>query len=135
MSMYYKVIEKVNPQDPKGAKLFGAQTIFRSEFNFDELCEWISLRCSMTDSDVEAVLQAFITNATILVLNSKNVDLGKLGYLTAAIKTDLVDSPDVYDKSNIRGMHIVFVPSPKLREEMSRVNLVRKDPVEKKVEG
>ncbi len=125
MSMFYKVIEKVDPKNPQGEKMYGAQTVYKTELKFEELCQNISLRCSMTDSDIEAVLQAFITNATLLVMNSRNVELGKLGYLTAALKTDMVEDPEQYDKSNIRGMRIVFVPSSTLRNELMKVTYTK----------
>ena len=125
MAIKYKVIEMINPQAPKGAKRYGAQTIWGKELNFDMICDFISERCSLTDSDVEAVLQAFITNVTIFVLNSMNVDLGKLGYMTGALKTDLIDNPETYTKSNIRSMHMVFVPSSSLKAELLKASFLR----------
>ena len=125
MAMSYKVIEKINPRDPKGDKMFGAQVVYKGEFTYKELCQNISLRCSMTDSDVEAVLQAFITNVTIMVLNSKNVALGNLGYMTGALGTDLINDPEIFSQNNIRGMRIVFVPSSDVKNELTKVKLTK----------
>ena len=123
MSVLYKVIEKTNPKDPQGDKLFGAQTVYRSVAEYDFICKSVSERCSMTDSDVEAVLQAFITNAVLRVMNSENLALGEWGYLTAALGTELVSNKEDYTKENIRDVKVVFVPSSPFKRIMKQYSI------------
>lgn len=123
--MQYKLVNRVNPKDPRGELMVGPQVVYRDTVNFELLCNMIAERSVLCPSDVEQVLQALLSNAKLRLMNSEAFDLGALGYLTTAIKTDQVADPDDFKPSNIRGAHVVFMASRQLKRKMREVEFKR----------
>ncbi len=116
----YRLVNQVVGEN-KEAKL-RANPKYRNKIGIDEICQVISLRSLLTEVDVKSILQAFLTNLSVLLMQSYTVRLGDLGYVTSAIKTDQVANAKDYTTSNIRKAHPVFVPSTILKREMRTVS-------------
>lgn len=118
----YKLVNRVNPMQPMDDLKKGPVPVFKGEADMEEVCSLVSQRSMLCDSDLVGVIQALITNATIFLLNSRAVQLGDMGYLTGALKTEQCEDPDKYTSAMIRKMRIVFIPSPKTRSILRQVN-------------
>ncbi len=116
----YRLVKQVMGEDK--ATKYRANPMYRNKIGIDEICQIISLRSLLTEVDVKSILQAFLTNLSVLLMQSYTVRLGDLGYVTSAIKTDQVDDPEKYATSNIRKARPVFVPSSMLKREMRTVS-------------
>lgn len=119
--MYYRLVKRVNPLDPDAPAGVGPVIVNRDPVTLTEICEVVSERSLLCDSDVHQVVQALLTNATMRLMNSEAFNLGYLGYLSLSLKTDLVKDPEEYRKSNIRKAVIGFHPSTKLRSELKKL--------------
>jgi hypothetical protein len=119
----YKLVNRVDPLLNEGELKIAPVPIYRGDSDFQLICQLVSERSLLTEADVEAILQAFVTKASIYLLNSRVVQMGDLGYLTVALKTDQVDNPDNYTRSNIRKVHVVFVPSNRVRANLKTMDI------------
>ncbi len=117
----YHLVPAVTWVDHTKQNVFAPHVVYRGHLDLRFLAAQISLRSHMTEADVVAILQSFLTNAALFLLQSHAMRLGDLGYLTSAIRTDLVDKPDDYSHANIRKAHPVFVPSSFLKAQMRAI--------------
>ncbi len=116
----YRLVQQMIGENK--VRMFRANPKYRNKIGIDEICQVISLRSLLTEVDVKSILQAFLTNLSVLLMQSYTVRLGDLGYITSAIKTDQVAKVEDYTASNIRKAHPVFVPSTMLKREMRTVS-------------
>lgn len=136
-SINYKLVNCINPLKPTEAPGVAARIVYKDEKTLEDLCLEISERSTLCASDVKQVVQAILTNATMRLMSSEAFNLGILGYLSSAMKTDLVTDPDAYTRSNIRNAHVVFYASPQLRRELSKMKfrLVKQKTIETEEAG
>ena len=121
MELNYHVARATNPKN-KDQVVYKAFPVYYKRTSLDEICDVITLRSTMVRGDVEAILQAIITNSILFVLNSINIELGGLGRLVASIGTDQVEDPEKYTTSNVRNVRINLIPGKQMRENLGRVN-------------
>lgn len=120
-TLYYRLVKRVNPLESDAPAGIGPVIVNRDPVTLTEICEVLSERSLLCDSDVYQVVQALLTNAAMRLMNSEAFNLGYLGYLALSLKTDQVKDPEEYRKSNIRKAVIGFHPSPKLRSELKKL--------------
>lgn len=121
----YRLVKRINPLKPEEPAGVGPLVVNRDPVTLDDICQVISQRSTLCDSDVYQVVQALLSNAAIRLGNSEAFNLGYLGYLALSIKTDLVRDPDEYKRSNIRKVTVGFHPSPKLRKDLQAIRFKR----------
>lgn len=117
-TLCYRLVKRVNPLDREAEAGVGPVIVNRAVVNLEEICELLSERSLLCDSDIYQVVQALLTNATMRLLNSEAFNLGYMGYLALSIKTDLVKDPEEYRSSNVRKAVVRFYPSPRVRSEL-----------------
>lgn len=131
---YHLVPRKINPQDPNSVVGVGPNVVYKGRLGLDEISQELSMKCTLTDVDIESVVQSFLTLSAFYLLNSKSLRLGRIGYLCSAIKTDLVEKADQYTRSNIRKAKPVFVASSELKNVLKGLRYEAVKKVEKKEE-
>ncbi|MEG0949952.1 MAG: hypothetical protein RR303_03405 [Bacteroidales bacterium] len=118
----YHLVKRAIPGKP-GIYGYAPSIVYRGEISFDEVCRFISERSTLCHSDVVQVTHALLTNAIIRLKNSEAFTMGPLGYLTTALKSDLVKDPNDFRHHHIRKAYCVFVPSREFRKEIEKVEL------------
>lgn len=109
MAVYYNLYQNNNPKNPhKGmwyarAKMVGTDGIA-------ELAASIEEKCTVHKADVVAVIEALIGEMTRSLQSSRRVKLPGFGMFKLGISSVGAPIPDKFLTSNIRNVHVVFMP-------------------------
>ena len=103
-SLYYANLAPVNPD------------------GLDELAQDISNSCTLTVHDIKAVLSALEECIYKTLRNGQSTRFGDLGSFHLTISSSGAATEEEFSKENLRGVKVRFIPSSKLRYEMSMSN-------------
>lgn len=79
MAIQVKASLRKNPQDKKAAGKYYAQVVLAPEMTQRQIIDQIADRCTVTGSDVKAVLDALMTVIKRNLANGSPIRLGDLG--------------------------------------------------------
>ena len=121
--MKYKLEERKNPQD-KGAKgkLYAAP-VHEGKVSKKEISADIVLLSSLSRGDVGNVIDCLLDTVPKYLLMGKSVNLGDLGTLRISFSSEGVDKPEEFTIGKIKGLRVLFTPSPTLRKSVKDIKL------------
>ena len=123
----YNLISRKNPITKENA--IHASAVPVNPIGLEDIAEEISSQCTLTAHDIKAVISA-LEEATFKHLrNGDSVRLGDLGSFHARLSSRGAATEEEFSSANLRGIKVRFMPSSKLRFELSlnspEVKLVR----------
>jgi nucleoid DNA-binding protein len=125
MSLKYRVIPKMNPQDRTAAPKYYATATSRGSVNMEQLldaaCEGTTLNCD----EARMALNRLFKKAEDYLALGFNVHLGELGYMHVTTKSDGADKPEDATASMIKDIVPRFVFGRKLRENVKKIPVER----------
>jgi len=107
--LLYKMYQNKNPKS-SGNGMWYARAVVGETVDIEKLSKEISGRCTVTDSDILAVLRALVTSMTDHLTSGHKVVLDKLGSFRATITTKPAETAKDFTAANIIGAHINFRP-------------------------
>ena len=125
MSVTVKVKRKKNPQKPgdKG-KFYGIST---SKGNIDifGMARKISKRSTVSETDVIAVIMAFIELIPEELLDGYIIELGDLGHLRLTVHGDGVENKEDYSTNLIDRVSVRFLPSKRIKTQLKTATFTK----------
>lgn len=118
--LIYRTVSRKNPKDQSTKHypaLVSPQPIFSAE-----IIGRIERRCTLASADVKAVVDALEVELIDNLSEGKSVRLGDLGTFRLSLRTEGSQTPEEVGANKIKGAHVVFSPSPKLRRSLSVKN-------------
>lgn len=113
----YRIVPRKNPKN-KSIKHYPAlvspQPIFAPQ-----VIARIERRCTLASADIKAVVDAIEVELIDNLSEGKSVRLGDLGTFRLSLRTEGASDPKEVTVEKIRGTHVVFTPSPKIRRALS----------------
>ena len=116
----YKVIPRKNMLSEQ--VLFYGQIVQEGVIGFNELADEIQATSTVTRADILAVLADLENAITKNLRNGKGVKLGDLGSFRPTIKGTGVEEKADYESNLIRKVNVVFIPSTKMKYNLSPKN-------------
>ena len=116
----YKVIPRKNMLTDQG--LYYGQIVQEGVIGLNELADEIQATSTVTRADILAVLADLENVITKTLRNGKGVKLGDLGSFRPTIKGTGVEEKADYESNLIRKVNVVFIPSPKMKYNLSPKN-------------
>ena len=116
----YNLISRKNPATKEFA--FHATAVPVNPIGLDEIAEEISGKCTVTVHDIKAVVSALEEVTFKHLRNGNSVRLGDLGSFHARISSAGAASEEEFSPELLRGIKVRFMPSSKLRFELSLKN-------------
>ncbi len=116
----YNLISRKNPITKEYA--FHASLIPVVPITLKTLAQEVSDTCTLTVHDVKAVISALEERVYKALRNGQSVRLGDLGSFRPTVHSASAATEEDFTMENIRGLKVRFVPSSKLRYEMSLSN-------------
>ena len=116
----YYLISRKNPITKEYAYHANATSV--TPIMLDELAEDISGSCTVTKHDVKAVISVLEEKIIKALRNGQSVRLGDLGSFHARLASKGAVSEEDFTVENFRGIRVRFMPSSKLRYELSLKN-------------
>lgn len=116
----YKVIPRKNMLTDQ--VLFYGQIVQEGVIGLNELADEIQTTSTVTRADILAVLADLENVIAKTLRNGKGVKLGDLGSFRPTIKGRGVEEKADYESSLIRKVNVVFIPSTKMKYNLSPKN-------------
>ena len=116
----YNLISRKNPLTKEFA--YHASLVPVVPVHLNALAQEVSDACSVTVHDIKAVVSALEERVYKALRNGQSVRLGDLGSFHPTIQSKGAVNEEDFTKENIRGVKVRFIPSSKMRYEMSMNN-------------
>jgi predicted histone-like DNA-binding protein len=110
MSIKFKSVQKVNPQDITAPRKFYAKATNASITDLSELAELVAFNSSMSKTDCYAVLMGLETFVIRELERGRNVRLGELGTYKVSLNSEGRDTEEEVDSFTIKKARINFAP-------------------------
>lgn len=110
MSINFKTVQRVNPQDTTAPRKFYAKATNASITDLSELAELVAFNSSMSKTDCYAVLMGLETFVIRELERGRNVRLGELGTYKISISSEGRDTEESVDSYAIKKAKINFTP-------------------------
>ena len=118
--MKYKVIPRTNMLTEQ--VLYYGQIVQEGVIGLNELADEIQATSTVTRADILAVLADLENVITKTLRNGKGVKLGDLGSFRPTINGTGVEEKADYESNLIRKVNVVFIPSTKMKYNLSPKN-------------
>ena len=130
----FSVVAKKNPVEPEAGAKFYACAQSAGVQSLEDMSKVIEKNCTLTSTDIMAVLQAMDEVMRDQLCNGQIVRIGDLGYARLSLRSRGADSEDKFDSSLIKQARVVFTPSANTRRALMHLVYVKveKRPVKSK---
>ena len=110
MSVKYRKVKNNRKGSATRGKIYG-KAVVDGVIRTKEIAEKIGKRCTLTEPDIIAVINALETEIAYALADGKRVILDGFGSFKVGISTSPVDTPKKFTTANIKGFHVVFAPA------------------------
>ena len=115
MAIRYRIQPKKSPRD-HSVKYYGVQHV--RQMNANQFVENIVQTNTVTRADVLAVLASIKQELVNCFRNGNSVTLGEIGTFRITMKTKGALTRDKFTNSNIKSLHVRFLPSTTFKDEV-----------------
>jgi predicted histone-like DNA-binding protein len=122
MRVKLKVVERRNPSNLDLPAKFYAKAITHDVIGIDEMCEMISDQCTVSESDILAVLNSLDKNISKQIKKGNLVQLGRIGSFQLSLRSAGSDSAEEVTAENVLRNRIIFRPSPRMKKELKTLS-------------
>ena len=133
MSVKYRKVVNNRKGSKTQGKIYG-KAVVDGVIHTKEIAEKISKRCTLTEPDIIAVINALETEIAYGLADSKRIVLDGFGSFKVGIKTTPADSPKKFGNGNIVGMHVNFLPAVEMYMNKRMKSMLRSVKVEEMTE-
>lgn len=116
-----KKIQRVNPQDKEAPKKYYVTTANAGEIDLEKMSENISERCTLTETDVLAVLSALTVEMTKQLMEGKIVRFGTFGSFQLGISSTGVETEDDASRNQVKGLRVKFRPGRRIMDALTQM--------------
>lgn len=113
-----KMVQRPNPRDVNAARKFYVSTKSAGEITLEEMSEEISDRCTLTETDVLAALNALQREMVRNLLNGKIVRFGTFGSFQLGLSSDGVDNIEDGSQNLVKGARVRFRPGMRIQDNL-----------------
>ncbi len=117
-----KVVRRSDARDKSLPGLYYGCVKSFSKVNMEQLAERITAHCTVTRSDCLAVLAAMQEQVIYALQQGSRISLGDLGSLRLTCQSGGTATPEEFECTDVKKLHIVFTPSKALREAVKLTN-------------
>lgn len=119
MAITIKAALRKNPQDKTATAKYYPQVVLAPEMTQRQIVEEIADRCTLTGSDIKAVLDALMTVIKRNLANGSPVRLGDLGSFRPSVSGHGIATADKCGASSVKKARVIYVPSAEIKEAVS----------------
>ena len=111
MAITIKPALRKNPQDKAAAAKYYAQVVLAPEMKQKQIVDQIADRCTLTGSDIKAVLDALMVVIKRNLANGSPVRLGDLGSFRPSVSGKGTEDASKCGASSVKKARVIYVPS------------------------
>lgn len=120
---YRKVVNNRKNSKTKG-KVYG-RAVVDGVIDTKEIARKINKRCTLTEPDIIAVINALETEIGYGLSDGKRVVLDGFGSFKVGLTTTPADSAKKFTNANIKGMHVIFLPATEMEQGKRVKNMLK----------
>lgn len=120
---YRKVVNNRKNSKTKG-KVYG-RAVVDGVIDTKEIARKINKRCTLTEPDIIAVINALETEIGYGLSDGKRVVLDGFGSFKVGLTTTPADSAKKFTSANIKGMHVIFLPAIEMEQGKRVKNMLK----------
>lgn len=110
MSVKYRKVKNTRTGSSTQGKIYG-RAVVNDVIHTKKLAEKIGNRCTVTEPDILAVINALETEIADNLAQGNRVVLDGFGSFKVGLSTSPADTAKKFTANNIKGMHVVFAPA------------------------
>jgi predicted histone-like DNA-binding protein len=114
----FSVVRKINPIDKDANPKFYACAQSAGVQSLEDMSKVIEKNCTLTSTDVMAVLHAMDEVMREQLANGQIVRIGDMGYARLSLRSEGTETEEAFNASHIRGARVVFTPSANTRKAL-----------------
>ena len=119
MAITIKPALRKNPQDKDAAAKYYAQVVLAPEMKQKQIVEQIADRCTLTGSDIKAVLDALMVVIKRNLANGSPVRLGDLGSFRPSVSGKGTEEAAKCGASTVKKARVIYVPSAEITQAVA----------------
>ena len=119
MAIQIKSALRKNPQDKAAAAKYYPTVVLSQEMTQKQIVEQIADRCTLTGSDIKAVLDALMVVIKRNLANGSPVRLGDLGSFRPSVSGKGTEDASKCGASSVKKARVIYVPSAEIKEAVS----------------
>jgi predicted histone-like DNA-binding protein len=124
MSIFYNKVQKVNPRDPNGLKLWYPVIKSTSQVREKELAEKLVEETTLNPKEAEMAVHQLFKTVNNLLKSGNTVQLGDLGFFRVTAETEGSATEAEVNASKVKKLRVRFVESEALKTEMQKAELI-----------
>lgn len=124
MSVKYRKVVNNRKNSKTEGKVYG-RAVVDGVIDTKEIAGKISKRCTLTEPDIIAVINALETEIGYGLADGKRVVLDGFGSFKVGLTTTPADSAKKFTSANIKGMHVIFLPATEMEQGKRVKNMLR----------
>lgn len=124
MSVKYRKVVNNRKNSKTEGKVYG-RAVVDGVIDTKEIAGKISKRCTLTEPDIIAVINALETEISYGLADGKRVVLDGFGSFKVGLTTTPADSAKKFTSANIKGMHVIFLPATEMEQGKRVKNMLR----------
>ena len=125
MAITIKPALRKNPQDKAAAAKYYAQVVLAPEMKQKQIVDQIADRCTLTGSDIKAVLDALMTVIMRNLATGSPVRLGDLGSFRPSVSGKGVEDASKCGASSVKKASVIYVPSAEIKEAVRQYSFTK----------
>lgn len=122
MSVFYKVVQRRNPQKLNESGKFYAKNILMGEVTIDKLTERISRTTTAARGDIHLVIISLVDEIIDSLENGQTVRLGELGSMRLSVSSTGEEDAGEVTANNIRKSRVIFTPGMNVKNRINRIS-------------
>ena len=119
MAITIKPALRKNPQDKAAAAKYYAQVVLAPEMIQKQIVDQIADRCTLTGSDIKAVLDALMVVIKRNLANGSPVRLGDLGSFRPSVSGKGLEDASKCGANSVKKARVIYVPSTEIKEAVA----------------
>lgn len=120
MAILIKSALRKNPQDKDAAAKYYPTVVLSQEMTQKQIVEQIADRCTLTGSDIKAVLDALMTVIKRGLANGSPIRLGDLGSFRPSISGKGIEDASKFGAGTVKKARVIYVPSAEIKEAVKQ---------------
>lgn len=118
MAIKLSVVQRPNPLDKEAPRKYYVSTQSAGEVDLEKMSEIISEKCTLTETDVMAVLTALTKEMSANLLDGKIVRFGTFGSFQLGVSSGGADTQEDVTRFLVKGVRVKFRPGRRIQDNL-----------------
>jgi predicted histone-like DNA-binding protein len=116
-----KTVQRPNPRDLTASRKFYVSTQSAGEITLEDMSELISEKCTLTETDVLAVLSALTKEMSTHLMQGKIIRFGSFGSFQLSLNSSGVETVEEASRLQVKAAHVRFRPGQRIQYSLKNL--------------